>query len=98
MNQKQMQGFRVGIIALTAVAAALSLTAVSNGQGRPQKVVLRCAADFPPPPHAAGVAMKHVADRLPQVIPGSEGRLYCAGALYTSPEAFEAMRGGNLEM
>ena len=42
--------------------------------------------------------MKHFADRLPQVIPGSEARLYYAGALYTIPEAFEAMRQGNLEM
>jgi TRAP-type C4-dicarboxylate transport system substrate-binding protein len=32
------------------------------------------------------------------VIPGSEARLYYAGALYTIPEAFEAMRQGNLEM
>ena len=42
--------------------------------------------------------MKYFADRLPQVIPGSEARLYYAGALYTIPEAFEAMRQGNLEM
>jgi TRAP-type C4-dicarboxylate transport system substrate-binding protein len=60
-----------------------------------------CASppDFPPPPHPGrGLAMKHFADRLPQVIPGSEARLYYAGALYTIPEAFEAMRQGNLEM
>jgi TRAP-type C4-dicarboxylate transport system substrate-binding protein len=44
------------------------------------------------------MAMKHFGDRLPQVIPGSEARLYFAGALYTIPEAFEAMRQGNLEM
>ena len=42
--------------------------------------------------------MKYFGDRLPQVIPGSEARLYYAGALYTIPEAFEAMRQGNLEM
>jgi C4-dicarboxylate-binding protein DctP len=67
-------------------------------QDAPKKVVLRFASDFPPPPHPAGLAMKHFADRLPQVIPGSEARLYYAGALYTIPEAFEAMRQGNLEM
>ena len=61
-------------------------------------VVLRFAADFPPPPHPAGLAMQHFKDRLPQIIPGSEARLYFAGALYTIPEAFEAMRQGNLEM
>jgi TRAP-type C4-dicarboxylate transport system substrate-binding protein len=67
-------------------------------QDAPKKVVLRFASDFPPAPHPAGLAMKHFADRLPQVIPGSEARLYPAGALYTIPEAFEAMRQGNLEM
>ncbi|MBI2586651.1 MAG: TRAP transporter substrate-binding protein DctP, partial [Rhodospirillales bacterium] len=38
------------------------------------------------------------AERLPQAIPGSEARLYYAGSLYTIPEAFEAMRQGNLEL
>ena len=61
-------------------------------------VVLRFVSDFTGPPHPAGMAMKHFGDRLPQVIPGSEARLYFAGALYTIPEAFEAMRQGNLEM
>jgi TRAP-type C4-dicarboxylate transport system substrate-binding protein len=42
--------------------------------------------------------MTYFKERLPQVIPGSEARLYYAGALYTIPEAFEAMRQGNLEM
>ena len=42
--------------------------------------------------------MAHFAYRLPQIIPFSEARLYYAGALYTIPEAFEAMRQGNLEM
>ena len=60
--------------------------------------MLRFAADFTPPPHPAGMAMKYFGDRLPQVIPGSEARIYYAGALYTIPEAFEAMRQGNLEM
>ena len=58
-----------------------------------QPVVLRFVGDFTGPPHPAGIAMKHFGDRLPQVIPGSEARLYFAGALYTIPEAFEAMRG-----
>ena len=70
----------------------------ARAQDAPRKVVLRFAADFTPPPHPAGLALKHFADRLPQVIPGSEARLYYAGALYTIPEAFEAMRQGNLEM
>jgi len=88
--------------AAAILAAALSIGLGTpqpvNAQGQPQKVVLRFAADFPPSPHPAGMAMKHFADRLPQVIPGSEARLYFAGALYSIPEAFEAMRQGNLEM
>ncbi|HYC45190.1 MAG TPA: TRAP transporter substrate-binding protein DctP [Burkholderiales bacterium] len=84
--------------ALAALTTALPFTPHAQAQDKPQKVVLRFAADFTPPPHPAGIAMKHFQDRLPQVIPGSEVRTYFAGALYTIPEAFEAMRQGNLEM
>jgi TRAP-type C4-dicarboxylate transport system substrate-binding protein len=90
-------------LATAALAAALALAwgvpeRPAHAQDKPQRVVLRFVGDFPPPPHPAGLAMRHFADRLPQVIPGSEARLYFAGALYTIPEAFEAMRQGNLEM
>ncbi len=86
-------------LVVTAVAAALGVPdRAAHAQGTPNKVVLRFVGDFPPPPHPAGLAMKHFADRLPEVIPGSEARLYYAGALYTVPEAFEAMRKGDLEM
>ena len=88
--------------AAAVVAATLAATSVApqtaHAQDQPKKVVLRFVSDFPPPPHPAGLAMRYFADRLPQVIPGSEARLYYAGALYTIPEAFEAMRQGNLEM
>ena len=88
--------------ALFVAASALGLACASPhnaaAQDAPRKVVMRFAADFTPPPHPAGLALKYFADRLPQVIPGSEARLYYAGALYTIPEAFEAMRQGNLEM
>jgi TRAP-type C4-dicarboxylate transport system substrate-binding protein len=94
---------RIGVAAAAAVfvaslAAAVGVPQPAHAQDQPRKVVLRFAADFPPPPHPAGLAMRYFADRLPQVIPGSEARLYYAGALYTIPEAFEAMRQGNLEM
>jgi C4-dicarboxylate-binding protein DctP len=94
---------RLPMMAAMAVAAAglvagLGASQTAYAQGQPQKVVMRFASDFPPPPHPAGLAMKYFAERLPQVIPGSEARLYYAGALYTVPEAFEAMRQGNLEM
>ena len=84
--------------AATLLAALAAATIAQSALAQVKPVVLRFAADFPPPPHPAGLAMKHFADRLPQVIPGSEARLYYAGALYTIPEAFEAMRQGNLEM
>jgi C4-dicarboxylate-binding protein DctP len=83
---------------LLLLAAALALGPAAFAQDAPKRVVLRFAADFGPAPHPAGLAMKHFQDRLPQVIPGSEARIYYAGALYTIPEAFEAMRAGNLEM
>ncbi|MGH8742184.1 MAG: hypothetical protein ACREUN_14790, partial [Burkholderiales bacterium] len=95
MNRNQ------GLLAVAALAAGLATLGTPQSvlaQGEPKKVVMRFAADFPPPPHPAGLAMKYFAERLPKVIPGSEARLYFAGALYTVPEAFEAMRQGNLEM
>src|SRR5712692_763824 len=86
--------------ALMAVVAAVAAVSLNTGvaQDKPKPVVLRFAADFTPPPHPAGMALAYFAERLPQVIPGSEARIYYSGALYTIPEAFEAMRQGNLEM
>jgi TRAP-type C4-dicarboxylate transport system substrate-binding protein len=102
MAGNELRRFRMKTIAAALVAVAAMTWGATDraayAQDKPNKVVLRFAADFPPPPHPAGLAMKHFADRLPQVIPGSEARLYYAGALYTIPEAFEAMRQGNLEM
>ena len=89
---------RFGALLASAAIFAVLAAAPVHAQDKPQKVVLRFVADFPPPPHPAALAMRYFADRLPQVIPGSEARLYYAGALYTIPEAFEAMRQGNLEM
>ncbi len=92
---------RFGVKAAAAFFVAvlgMTLGVVDRDAYAQKKVVLRFVGDFPPPPHPAGLAMKHFGDRLPQVIPGSEARLYFAGALYTLPEAFEAMRQGNLEM
>src|SRR5262245_19871838 len=81
---------------LAAALAMLLASSLALAQAKP--VVLRFAADFSPPPHPAGMALKHFHDRLPQVIAGSEARIYYAGVLYSIPEAFEAMRAGNLEM
>ncbi len=84
--------------AIAAMALGWGIPQPAAAQDAPKKVVLRFAADFTPPPHPAGIALKVFAERLPKAIPGSEARLYYAGALYTIPEAFEAMRQGNLEM
>jgi len=85
-------------IVVATLAAASVAPQIAQAQDQPRKVVMRFVSDFPPPPHPAGLAMRYFAERLPQVIPGSEARVYYAGALYTIPEAFEAMRQGNLEM
>jgi len=93
---KQATTRRILVTAAAALLASSLSVAVHAQAAKP--VVLRFVSDFPGPPHPAALGMKHFADRLPQVIPGSEARLYYAGALYTVPEAFEAMRQGNLEM
>src|SRR5215216_2837724 len=89
---------RIRSLVVAAAALAAGCAATAHAQDKPKPVILRFAADFTPPPHPAGMAMKYFADRLPQVIPGSEARIYYAGALYSIPEAFEAMRKGDLEM
>ena len=95
--EKLFRPLKAAAFALAAVAALGAAPAeVAIAQTKP--VVLRFVSDFPGSPHPAGLAMKHFGDRLTQVIPGSEARLYYAGALYSIPEAFEAMRQGNLEM
>ncbi len=102
MDRKQFRRLSFSVAGATFVAAlAVTWLAAENpayAQDKPQKVVMRFASDFPPPPHPAGLAMKYFSERLPQVIPESEARLFFAGALYTIPEAFEALRQGNLEM
>jgi TRAP-type C4-dicarboxylate transport system substrate-binding protein len=97
---ERYQHRRIAILGAAVAALTLSWAFPQSAaaQDAPKKVVLRFAADFTPPPHPAGMAMAYFQERLPQVIPGSEARIYYAGALYTIPEAFEAMRQGNLEM
>jgi TRAP-type C4-dicarboxylate transport system substrate-binding protein len=89
---------RRSLLHAAAAFAAIAALAPVPALAQAKPVVLRFAADFTPPPHPAGMALKYFAERLPQVIPGSEARIYYAGALYTIPEAFEAMKRGNLEM
>lgn len=85
-----------GALAGALISATLASPAVA--QEKPKPVIIRFAADFSPPPHPAAMALEYFAKRLPEAIPGSQVRIYYAGSLYTIPEAFEAMRKGNLEM
>src|SRR5690606_35140329 len=88
------------------LASAFAVAAITLGASGPagaqsdelQPVVIRLVADHPPPPHPAALAQAHFQKRLPEVIPGSELRVYHAGALYTISEALEAMSVGDLEM
>jgi TRAP-type C4-dicarboxylate transport system substrate-binding protein len=64
----------------------------------PDPIDIRFVADFPPPPHPAGIAMEEFQRRLPEELPGSSVEIFYAGALYDIPEAFEAMADGSLEM
>lgn len=101
MKRTQLHQFGVKTTVAMFVAIlgfTLGVPQSATAQEKPKKVVLRFVADLPPAPHPAGLAMQFFAKRLAEVIPGSEARLYFAGALYTIPEAFEAMRQGNLEM
>ena len=98
MERYQRRRISVLGAAIAALALTSGLPQTAGAQDAPKKVVLRFAADFTPPPHPAGIALKVFAERLAKAIPGSEARLYYSGALYTIPEAFEAMRQGNLEM
>ena len=86
-------------MALAAVAAVgLTTSTDASAQEKAQPVVIRLVADHPPPPHPAAISQVYFQKRLAEVIPGSELRLFHAGALYTIPEALEAMSEGNLEM
>ena len=87
-----------GLTAAALAAALLSLDALDARADEPEPVVIRLVADHPPPPHPAALSQAHFQKRLPEVIPGSELRVFHAGALYTIPEALEAMSAGDLEM
>jgi TRAP-type C4-dicarboxylate transport system substrate-binding protein len=90
-------GVALGVAALTALSLGVTTQTQAQAQ-KPKPVVIRLVADHTPPPHPAALAQVAFAKRLAEAIPGSELRLYHAGALYTIPEALEAMTAGNLEM
>lgn len=102
---------RVGILVslLAAVIAGCGgTTSPQSGDDSPsgdaagdqlQPVTIRLASDVPPPPQPIAIAMNQFAEDLPERIPGSEVRVYFAGALYSSvSDALEAMDAGNLEL
>ena len=47
------------------LAAAVLFGPAALAQEAPKRVVLRFAADFTPPPHPAGMALKYFGERLP---------------------------------
>ena len=88
-----------GVIA--AVSAAFLIAAGSApalAADKPSPVTIRIASDFSPPPHPAAISLEFFKEQLAKEIPGSELRIFTAGALYKVPEAVEAMGDGNLEM
>jgi TRAP-type C4-dicarboxylate transport system substrate-binding protein len=91
----------VSVLTLALAIPAIAFTPQTASEAVAQDVkpvVIRLAADHTPPPHPAAIAQQIFGKRLAEEIPGSELRLYHAGALYTIPEAVEAMAEGNLEM
>jgi TRAP-type C4-dicarboxylate transport system substrate-binding protein len=87
--------------AVAAICAAFLIAGVSSASlaaDKPSPVTIRIASDFSPAPHPAGISLEYFKEELAKAIPGSELRIFTAGALYKVPEAVEAMTDGNLEM
>jgi len=91
---------RLGVMAVSAAALSLAagdlLTPAHAADVEP--VMIRIVGDHSPTPHPAAIAEEFMKQRIQEEIPGSEVRIFTAGALYTIPEAVEAMGEGNLEM
>lgn len=98
MTDKRLSSIK-GVFA--AVFAAFLISAVSSptfAADKPSPVTIRIASDFSPAPHPAGISLEFFKEQLAKEIPGSQLRIFTAGALYKVPEAVEAMTDGNLEM
>jgi len=81
------------------LALALAVTGLMPSSLQAQeKVVIRFCADIPTPPHPLALAMHWFRDEMPKRLPGSEVRLYFAGALYKMSDAMTALQAGNLEI
>ena len=70
-------------LALGATALSLALAAPMVSAQKP--VTIRIAADHGAPPHPAAITEEFFKERLAQVIPGSELRIFTAGALNKIP-------------
>lgn len=92
-----MQFGKKGLLS-AAAAAALTVFGAAAASADVKPMTIRIAADLTGPPHPAAIAMTYFKEKLEAKVPGSEVRLYFAGALYRIPEAVEAMTEGNLEM
>ena len=69
------------LAAMLAALAAIGLPQAAQSQEKVKPVVMRFAADFPPPPHPAGLAMKYFAERLPK----GKAYYHYLGSLTTPP-------------
>jgi TRAP-type C4-dicarboxylate transport system substrate-binding protein len=94
-----MTKVKCGIGGIAAIAAsAVMAMGVGSSALAVDPVTIRLASDHTAAPHPAGIAEEFFKQQVEKQIPGSEVRLFPAGALYTIPEAMEAMTEGNLEM
>jgi len=89
--------WRFAYVAMAISVAGVAPAALASADDL-QPVTIRIASDHSPPPHPAAIAQEFFKQRLSEVMPGSVLRIFTAGALYTVPEAMEAMTEGNLEM
>ena len=95
MQPRKMTGVVAAVSAAFMIAAGSSAVLAAD---KASPVTIRIASDFSPPPHPAAISLEFFKEQLAKEIPGSDLRIFTAGALYKVPEAVEAMSDGNLEM
>lgn len=88
------------LLAITGIAAAAAaLPAAPAAAEELTPVTIRISSDTAPPPQPVGMAQEFFKERLAEIIPGSEVRIFYAGSLYSSiGDSVAALTEGNLEM
>jgi len=98
MTEKTVRRISGRLAATVAASLLAAIPAAGLAADKASPVTIRIASDFSPPPHPAAISLEFFKERLAKEIPGSDLKIYTAGALYKVPEAVEAMTDGNLEM